>query len=329
MLSKQVVGTFLVVSAAFTFALVAFIVERDPLPTSLAAEARFIVCWLVSIVFMLRYRTERSLKWFGPSKMRWRLLFRGCLTCSFVTLWWAALPSAPLGDCIAVIYCAPIVTVCLSRVMLGEKVLAVFPIQALCAVAGAMFIVEPPFLVALLNPDRDARSGGDYSFVIGALLVGAVTPIVTRQTKEASWIEVEHVTSFAAVFVLNPLSICVQQAAKGEFVLDLPDIDAYGVGLVVLAAMGSFLGVAMQTRGYQLAEPGKAGMYNYLEIPFGYVLQVIGTDSPMTLFSIIGSCLILLSCLVGALAQVQKSKQNASNAARDLTGSETRSEVEV
>merc|ERR1712216_690214 len=100
---------------------------------------------------MLRYQSERELKWFGPAMIRWSLVLRGFLTCSFVTLWWAALPTAPLGDCIAVIYCSPLLTVLLSRVVLGEKILLVFPIRALSATIGMAFIVQPPSLLRAFN----------------------------------------------------------------------------------------------------------------------------------------------------------------------------------
>lgn len=308
-MTTQVYGTFLVVASAMTCAMVAFIVKQLPLSTSLAAEARFFVCWVIALAFMLRYRSERGLQWFGPPKLRWGLVLRGFLTCSFVRLWWAALQMVPLGDCIAVVYCYPLLTVIWSRLMLGEKVLAVFPIQALLAAAGVCFIVQPPFLLTALHMAPAVTSDGgesrDYSLVVIAMIVSSIMPIVTRRTKEASWIEMEHVTNFLAVFVLNPITFCAQKFAKGEALLDLPSISAWDVGLIVLAASGSFAGVAMQTRGYQLAEPGKAGMFAYLEIPFAYFLQVLGTNSPLSVSSIIGAILVILACLLGAVAELR------------------------
>eukprot|EP00746_Dinoflagellata_sp_MGD_P095500 gnl/MRDRNA2_/MRDRNA2_382641_c0_seq1.p1 gnl/MRDRNA2_/MRDRNA2_382641_c0~~gnl/MRDRNA2_/MRDRNA2_382641_c0_seq1.p1 ORF type:complete len:272 (-),score=31.78 gnl/MRDRNA2_/MRDRNA2_382641_c0_seq1:19-744(-) len=193
--------------------------------------------------------------------------------------------------------------------MLGEKVPAVFPVQALLAVAGMCFILQPPLLLSAfgLAPASVSR-GGNYTLVVGAMIVSAIVPIVTRQTKEASWIEMEHVTSFLAVFILNPIIFCVKHAVKGEPLSPLTDVSAWEVGIIVLASFGSFAAVAMQTRGYQMADPGKAGMFNYLEIPFAYLLQLLDTHNPISTNSIIGAVLVLLACLLGAIAQLQISR---------------------
>lgn len=322
-LENQVYGTMLVVSAAMTFALVALVVKQDPLPTVLATEARFFVSWVMSVAFMLRYRSEQGLNWFGPPQLRWGLVLRGVLLYSFVMLWWSALTMAPLGDCIAVIYCDPLLTVLLSALFLGEKRLAVFPLQALLAITGMCCIVQPPALLALLGlpPAETVGGGGNYTLVVAAMCVSGVMPIVTNQTKEASWIEVEHVTNFLTVFILNPVVYCVQQFAKDEPVWAMPAVDAWGVGLIVLAALGSFVGVAMQTRGYQLADPGKAAMFTYMEIPFGYLLQQFGTRSQIEMHSVLGAFLVILACLLGAVALQSSSKEIADEKIADETTS--------
>jgi len=312
--SDEVCGTMLVVSAAMTFALVALIVDTGSLPSTAAAEARFFVCWVLSIAYMARYRNERKLQFFGPSGMRWALFLRGCLTCGFVTLWWAALPMAPLGNLIAVIHCAPLLTVICSRIILGEKMLDVFPIQALLAAAGMCLIIQPPWLVAAIDSSQMTKDsgGGDYSLAIMAMIMGALIPIATRSTKSASWIEVEHVTSFVAVFVLNPINYCAQLSVKGEGELVGPHVSMLQLGAIVLAGMGSFFAVAMQTRGYQMADPGKASMFCYLEVPFGYLLQLMCTsDSSISMTSIIGAVLVLLSCLLGAGSRLYSSRKEA------------------
>jgi len=314
-LSDAVCGTVLVVLAAMTFALVALIVNTDTLPSTVAGEARFFVCWVLSMAFMLRYRRERQLHWFGPAKIRWVLVLRGFLTCGFVTLWWAALPTAPLGDCIAVIYCSPLFTVILSRLILGEKMLAVFPIQALLATSGMCLIIQPPWLVSALGLSTSAQSSGssNYTLVFAAMCFSCIMPITTRGTKAASWIEVEHVTSFLAVFMLNPTVYFAQQLANGHDAMSLPiNVSLSEVGLIALAALGSFAGVAMQTKGYQMADPGKACMFCYLEIPFAYFLQHFGTtNSSISTSSIIGAICVLSSCFVGAVAQLCSSSKEA------------------
>lgn len=312
-------GTFLVVAASLIFALVALVVKKDPLPVTLEVGTRFFVGCLMSLAFMIRYRSECALNWFGPANIRWLLILRGLLTYSFVTLWWAALPMAPLGDCIALIYCSPFLTVIFSRVMLGEEVLAVFPIQAFLATAGVCFIVQPPLLLRALDLDPANSSGaGSYTLVVAAMIVAAIMPVVTNQAKDASWIEVELITNALAVLVLNPFVLCAQQFATGEASWGLPALGAWEVGLIALAALGSSAGFAMQTRGYQIADPGKASMYNYLEIPFAYILQIIGTDSPMSSNSVVGAILVIFACLLGAFAQIRSEKKECTTGEEPL-----------
>lgn len=309
---SNVHGTLLVVTAAMIFALVALVIKKNPLPSTLAAEVRFLVGWLMSLTFMLRFRRERGLSFLGPAQSRCGIITRGCLTCSFVTLWWAALRRAPLGDCIALVYCSPLLTVTWSRVILGEKVLPIFPLQALLATVGVCFIVQPPLLISALgvDPAHNLDNSGNYTLAICAMCVCSFMPIVTRQTKEASWIEVEHVTNMLNFFILNPLVIFAGYLASGETTFALPALPASDVGPIVLAALGSSAGVAIQTRGYQMAEPGKATMYTNLEIPFAYLLQHMCTDIPLSMTSIIGAILVLMNCLVGAVAEMRSSRRD-------------------
>jgi drug/metabolite transporter (DMT)-like permease len=313
----QWTGTTLVVLAAMTFAVVALIVKQDSLPLIVATEARFAVAWLMAVGFMLRYRNEQGLSWFGQEKIRWLLFLRAFLLYSYVTLWWASLPMAPLGDCIAIMYCDPIITVLWALVILGEKPLSVFPLQLLFAATGMLLIVKPPFLLHLLKMPADSSDKANYTFVFIAMFASSLMYVVTHKTKTASWIEVEHVTSFLAVFVFNPAVYIIQQAVNHEaltnFLVSAKDIDAAHVGLIVLASLGSFAGVAMQTRGYQLAEPGKASMFSYAEVPFAYFLQCMFTGISLSTSSMVGAFLVIMSCLIGAYGQFYGSQPSTEN----------------
>merc|ERR1719324_1470381 len=103
-------GTAFVVGAAMVFALGALVVKTDTLPLLPATECRFAVSWVVAIVFMLMFRKSRGLSWFGPKELRKLLLLKSAVSFGFITLWWAALRKAPLGNCVAIIYCSPILT---------------------------------------------------------------------------------------------------------------------------------------------------------------------------------------------------------------------------
>lgn len=104
---EELQGTLLVVSGACVFALVAMVVKTDPLPLLLATELRFLVSWVVAIIFMLLFRKQRGLHWFGPPESRTWLLLKSVLSFAFILCWWSGLRYAPVGNCIAIIYCSP------------------------------------------------------------------------------------------------------------------------------------------------------------------------------------------------------------------------------
>ncbi|CAK0867497.1 unnamed protein product [Prorocentrum cordatum] len=293
--AEQVQGTCLVVGAAMVFALVALVVKAglpgaqklsesaglfviltavcrvDPLPLLPATQCRFFISWLVSIAFMLAYRKERGLRWFGPARLRWALVLKGTLSFTFITLWWGALRRAPMGNCIAIIYCSPVLTSLFSRALLGEALPREFAAQTLLVSCGVALVLDPPFLHrGGAGPGDGAAMLRDYGPVFLALLVCAMVPVATKATRDCSWIEVEHVNACLATCVYGPSLMLAQHALGGAAPLLPAGADsAWQSMLIVFAALGSFVGIAMETKGYQLAEVGKATMFRYVEVPTG------------------------------------------------------------
>jgi len=288
------------------FALVALVVNVDPLPLLPATECRFFVSWVVSAAFMLWFRKSRGLHWWGPPELRSMLLIKSVVSFSFITLWWAALRRAPFGDCITITYCAPVLTSLWSLLLLGEELPREFPLQTVLVVGGGLLVLDPPLLhgarAGTGGPAAAGAPPADYSLALAALLVCSIAPVVTRRTRACSWIEVEHVGAATACLVMDPTLLCAKSALTG--VLPRPPTTApHEVALIVAAALGSFIGIAMETKGYQLAEPGKASMFRYVEIPFAYFLQQLGTGASVPPRAAGGALLIVAACAVGAVAQ--------------------------
>eukprot|EP00929_Paragymnodinium_shiwhaense_P003051 TRINITY_DN103451_c0_g1_i1.p1 TRINITY_DN103451_c0_g1~~TRINITY_DN103451_c0_g1_i1.p1 ORF type:complete len:336 (+),score=37.92 TRINITY_DN103451_c0_g1_i1:66-1073(+) len=325
--AEQIEGTCLVVGGACIFALVALIIQRDPLPVMLATECRFLVSWVVGASFMIKYRVSRGLHWFGPPGMRKWIVLKSMTSFVFITLWWGALRRAPVGDCIAIIYAAPIVTSLVSNLCLGEAVPRHFPVQVLLVVLGTVLVVDPPFVHRLLSPGANTGPAGDYTYLFLALFVGAAVPVLTRKAKSCSWIEVEHVNALLSFTVFDPSLVIGTYLAEGTWP-QLPVAAPSAIALMVLASLGSFLATCMETKGYQLAEVGKASMFRYVEVPFAYVLQKLGTTEPVRVQAVVGGLLIIGSCFLslnrirasgssGKLEEklVEKSDPDSKNAA--------------
>jgi len=241
-------------------------------------------------------------------ELRKWLVLKCAMSFIFITLWWAALRHAPVGDCIAVIYTSPILTSILSRVLLKEMLPSVFIYQALLVSIGTILVVDPPVVRAMFSTTSgEASPRGDYTLVFLALGACALVPIVTKKARDCSWIEVEHVSACLAAAVLDPSLLIGQYALYGT-VPRMPSAAPSEIGLIVLAAGGSFVGIAMETKGYQLADVGKASMFRYVEVPFAYVLQCFGTREPVQTQAIVGALLIMLSCFLGLKQSSAKSQ---------------------
>ena len=60
----------------------------------------------------------------------------------------------------------------------------------------------------------ETRKGNDYTFVLIGLFVNSFVPIVTRQTKACSWIEVEHVVNDVSQFLAKQM--CTHARARAR-----------------------------------------------------------------------------------------------------------------
>jgi len=215
-----------------------------------------------------------------------------------------------VGDCIAIVYCSPVLTSLFSKALLGEALPRRFLSRIVLVSAGCLLVLDPPFLHSYgsgpgpagpadaQEEDIMPRQIQGYFLVFLALLMASWVPVVTRKAKDCSWIEVEHVSACLASLFLDPGLVATQYMLYGV-VPSLPEAAPREITLILLAALGAFVGIAMETKGYQLAEPGKATLFRYIEVPFAYVLQKLGTMEPVRAQAILGSVLIISSCLLG------------------------------
>jgi len=140
---------------------------------------------------------------------------------AFIASWWSAIRLAPVGDCIAIIYCSPILTSLMSRALLKEVLPRKFPLQVLLVSTGCLLVLDPPFLHSHEEVEG-ASPRGDYRLVFLALWLASIVPIITRKAKDCSWIEVEHVSACLASTLLDPSMVLVQYVIYGE----LPPVPA-------------------------------------------------------------------------------------------------------
>ena len=82
--------------------------------------------------------------------------------------------------------------------------------------------------------------------------------------------------------------------------------------LIVCATFTGFLGLALQTLGYQLEQAARASVMTVLEIPFAYLLQYFLFREPITRLGLIGTSLVIAATGLNLLRRLQLERQNST-----------------
>ena len=272
----------------------------------------------------------------GPAHLRGWLVLRALLYWLFLACWWFALAMMPIGDATTIVYIGPIFTATFAYLFLGESIdWTFYPIAALDA-AGLLLITQPTFI---FGSGGAAGAKDDGSYYIGALssfvsaVVAGLLPICTRKSKACFWTAVNHCSSALSALVFTPIAIgiwfMVDPGGPHKMVVSLGELlqpeefmmvrtsstGADGaeaidwqIGrwpLLLGATVTGFVGLALQTLGYQLEEAARASLMTVLEIPFAYVLQYALFREPMTPLGLCGVGLVICGTVLNLIRRLQ------------------------
>ena len=122
---------------------------------------------------------------------------------------------------------------------------------------------------------------------ISAAVVGSVLPILVRKSRHCHWTTVEFITTSFASFLLTPVCLgawfaadhalyrrTINSLAGGWGGPDAWSYRPYGLHVLLFAATLGFVGLALQTYGYQNERSTRASLMSFIEVPFAYALQV-------------------------------------------------------
>lgn len=271
----------------------------------------------------------------GPAHLRGWLVLRGLLYWMFLACWWFALAMMPIGDATTIVYIGPIFTATFAYLFLGESIdWSFYPIAALDAV-GLLLITQPTFIFG----GEGSGAKDDGSYYIGALssfvsaVVAGLLPICTRKSKACFWTAVNHCSSALSALVFTPAAIGIwfmvdpegpakmvtslgELVQPEEFMMlrttsmgdDGTEAIKWQIGrwpLLLGATVTGFLGLALQTLGYQLEEAARASLMTVLEIPFAYVLQYALFREPMTPLGLGGVALVISATMLNLIRRLQ------------------------
>jgi len=227
-----------------------------------------------------------------------RLCMRGVAYVAFIGCLWAGLRSClPLGDIVVlVVAVSPLFLVVLTRLLLGERIPPLWPLQlTLCAI-GAVLINKP------LAPDSSC-SASTALYPIGAAFFGAMMNFMSRKLKDQPPPVVMVFNDIAALVLTFGIALATEEGSmSGLFVPTELDVNTF---LVCIAALLGWVGLMSNVVGYQsVSVAAVASIAGYASVPMGYLLQVVVFGQMPDIMSVAGALLILVTNVVASVARI-------------------------
>lgn len=338
MADRGVVGVASVTIAALLFGVVAVLVKFATVPPLILLQFRSVVQLLLSFIALALLKAARgadrsNFLWLGPRPLWGYIGLRSLLYWAFISCWWLALTSLPVGDATCVVYLGPIFSALFARLLLGERLPPVFPVCIALSLTGTALVTlggggAEPAPGSDSTANSAARSVGVASALCSAV-AGGLLPVLTRKSKEAHWATIELWSAAGSSFIFTPIGLLVwfympsivgftdsrsERVDKTrEAVTAVLHFQPLLAIILALSLVG-FAGLGLQTYGYQREEAARASMMTFLEVPFAYLMQWQVFGDVLTWLQAVGMSLIVLSCIVNVRHKLQAASDAKSTA---------------
>jgi S-adenosylmethionine uptake transporter len=215
-------------------------------------------------------------------KLHW---IRGAITASMATTFFFGLARVPIAEAIALSFIAPLITLYLAAVVLGERIGRESIIASLLGLAGVLVILSAR---ATGRYDPDALAGVAAIFV-SAVLYAVNLILQRRQAQVASPTEIaffQNLTAFSVLLLGAP------------FLAVVPDL-AHLPGLAGSALL-SVVSLLLLSWAYARAEAQVLVPVEYTAFIWASLLGWLAYNETVTATTILGTALIVAGCIIAA-----------------------------
>lgn len=230
-------------------------------------------------------------------------------------VYFGALAFLPVAIVAAGLFTAPLFVLLISRLAFGEPISAVQIIAVLVGFAGVILLLGP-----------SAMTGASLAALL-PVLAGALYAtgnIATRRWCAEESAETLLAGFFAALLLLGLTGLLllslwpqtVPEGAAGFILRGWVAPSATVIGVIVMQAVISVLGVGLMIRAYQIAPAATVSVFEYSILPISAVWGLLIWSEALSLMAIVGMALIALAGAVIALAPVPKAADQSPIAAR-------------
>jgi S-adenosylmethionine uptake transporter len=264
--------------------------KRLSLPTSLGAYNAMLWRLAAGAAFggLIFFARREQL----PSKAALRLhLLRGSIAAVMATTFFYGIARVPLAEGIALSFIAPLITLYLAAVMLGEKISAHAILASFFGLAGVGVIVA-------------GRLGGEaYDaealWGIGAIFISAVLYAfnLILQRQQAQIATPSEIAFFQSLIAMAVLALVAPWYAVVPSAADVPDI--------LIAALLAMCSLMLLSWAYARAEAQTLVTVEYTAFIWAAMIGWWLFREPVTIATIMGTALIVAGCIIATRKQVE------------------------
>lgn len=238
------------------------------------------------------------------------LVFAGTVSWCINVFFFEALKHAPPGVATAIVYVYPLLGAVGAACFLGEPL----PVHAAFTGPAALF----GLVVCVLGwpPGSGTTEGGvEPVGVLWSLLIAwsvscfvLCQRVLSGRGDNPGALTGVRLNATLGLFVLSPLYVAVARYASAAppalYVTTLAGRDYAWLAIMSLATN---LGLGLQTYGFQTAASLESvALVTYVEVPFGYALQLLILKEAPTAYQCVGSAVIVCACAAHTLLDTKK-----------------------
>lgn len=265
---------------AFAFSVMSLLVKL--VGQSLPSQEIVLVRGVVTLV--ISYATLRALKIDVGGNRRGLLALRGLLGFAAVSCYYTGVLRLPLADATVIHYTSPVFTAILAALLLSEPVRARDALGLTGALAGVLLVARPGFLFGSVSGGLDPVG---VAFALTGAVVGAFSYVCVRALRHT-----EHHLVIVLWFGLMGTVGAIPGAAL-DFQLPTRWLWAGLIGI----GLTTHLAQLWMTRGLSLVPAGRAMTVGYVQIVFAALWGVLFFGEQVTVWTVLGAGLIIVSAL--------------------------------
>eukprot|EP01084_Bolivina_argentea_P198010 339201_1 len=303
-----ILGSLSVVFSMLLFNTSDAIVKLSHLSVSQLTFGRFLIQFLIAVLWwnICKPSGQYVNNWYGDKPYILNIWVRGLCCSIYIICFYYAVKVMPVGDVTIFHNQSGLIIAFLAKVFLNEKLPKLYPILIITSVLGTFFVSQPSFLQIFVQKYINNNSmanieqlniGGIIAALIGMLFC-SFERVLIRSARQTHFIQFEIVSSGLTVFFTIPIVVIFNLLignTEFEWYTNW-NFDMFSCITMILIGIIGFSALCFVVKGYQLGDATKVSWFEYIDIIYACIIQVVVFNDALNLFEWIGLVLIVIGC---------------------------------